>query len=256
MKSQNNKKIIIGMIHLPPTLSFSGWSGVEAMINKAKQDLGALETGGINAALIENDADHPCQILGTTDVVSPMSIVAYELSKITSIPLGIEVLLNDPKASLAIAKTCGLSFIRADYFADKMYRKNYGQMTIDPTGLLKYQDSIGAKNIKIYSDVQVKYATLIDTHKTIARSVKEAISSGSKGVIITGSKTGDRPLTTDILEAKKASGNVVPVIVGSGLTYENAPELLKYADMAIVGSSIKTGEYVDVNKVKKLMKQV
>lgn len=244
------------MIHLPPTISFAGWSGIASMIDKAKTDLHSLEVGGVDAALIENDADLPCQIVGTADVVSPMSIVAYELSKISSIPLGIEVLLNDPKASLAIAKACGLSFIRTDYFVDKMYRENYGIMDIDPDGLLGYRDKIGANNIKIYTDIQVKYATLVNEKKTVGESVTEAINFGANGIIVTGSKTGERPLESDLACAKKFSKINVPVIIGSGLTWENASSLLQYADMAIVGSSIKTGDYIDINKVKQLMEQI
>lgn len=252
----SKKNSIIGMIHLPATLSYKDWSGLKALILKAKKDLRSLEKGGANAALIENDADHPCQVKGTTDVVAPMAVVAYELAKISHIPLGVEVLLNDPQASLAIAKTCGLSFIRTDYFIDRMTREKYGEFDIDPVGLLEYRHKIKADNIKIYADIQVKYATMVDKDRTIDISTKEAIQAGADGIIITGSKTGEKPITADLEIAQKVSKGKVPIIIGSGFSSENAAQLLKFADWAIVGSSIKTGDYVDVKKVKELMKQV
>ena len=48
------------------------------------------------------------------------------------------------------------------------------------------------------------------------------------------------------------------VIIGSGLNFENAHALLRYADAAIVGTSIstKTGGTLIPEKVKQLMKVV
>lgn len=251
-----SKPVIIGMIHLPSTLTYRSWPGLDKFIGKAKKDLLALEKGGVDAALIENDADSQCQVEGVADVVSPMSIVAHELSKIAKIPLGIEVLLNDPKASLAIAKTCGLKFIRTDYFVDKMTRKGYGEFKIDPKGLMKYKKIIGAQNIKIFTDVQVKYATMIDKKKTITTSVNQAIQEGADGVIISGTISGVQPVIDDIKEAKIVANGRVPVLIGSGFSIRNAKKLMEFADWAIVGNSVKTRGFVDAKKVAELVKRV
>ncbi len=252
-KMDIKKPFIIGMIHLPATLSYTDWSGLKKFVTKAKKDLKSLETGGIDAALIENDADSPCQIKGVADVVVPMAIVAYELVKTAKIPLGVEVLLNDPKASLAIAKTCGLKFIRTDYFVDKMKRKGYGEFDIDPKRLMDYKKKIGADDIKIFADVQVKYATMVDKKKTITSSVNQAIKEGADGVIISGTITGVKPAIEDIREAKIATVDKIPVLIGSGFTLKNAERLLEFADGVIVGSSIKTKGFVDAKKVASLV---
>ena len=110
------KTVLIGMVHLLPTMSYDEWSGMEEMLDKALKDLKALQDGGADGALIENDGDHPCQVLGVSDVVVPITVVARELSKVSKIPLGVEVLLNDPKASLAIAKTCNLFIVVSPSF--------------------------------------------------------------------------------------------------------------------------------------------
>lgn len=251
-----HKPFVIGMIHLPATLTYKEWPGIKKFVNKAKKDLKALEAGGIDAALIENDADSPCQVKGVADVVAPMTIVAFELAKIAKIPIGVEILLNDPKASLAIAKTCGLKFIRTDYFVDRMTRKGYGEFEIDTRGILEYKKKIGATDIKIFADVQVKYATMVNKNKTISTSVKQAIKDCADGVIISGTISGNQPVADDIKEAKKAAKGKVPVLIGSGFSEKNAKELMKYADWAIVGNSVKTDGVVDAKKVAKLMKLV
>lgn len=249
------KPVIIGMIHLPPTLSYSGWPGLDKFVEKAKKDLYSLEKGGVDAALIENDGDQPCQVEGVADVVAPMTAVAYELSKIASIPLGVEVLLNDPKASLSIAKTAGLDFIRCDYFVDRMKREGYGEFKIDPKGVIEFRKKIKAENVKILADVQVKYATMLEK-KTITTSVEQAIHEGAEGVIVSGTISGIEPNVQDLKEAKVAAKGRIPIIAGSGFSINNAKKLLRYADWAIVGNSVKTNGFVDTKKVKELMKLV
>lgn len=252
--SKNNVKLI-GMIHLLPTMGYDDWPGMDAMFDKAKKDLLALEEGGADAALIENDADLPCQVKGEPDVVVPMTKVACELVKIAKIPLGVEALLNDPKASLAIAKTCSLGFIRTDYFVDRMERGGYGEFEIDPKGLMAFKKHITADDIKVYADVQVKYARMID-EKTIAESVGQAIKEGADGVVISGNYTGVRPDLSDVKEAKLATKGKVPVIIGSGFSVANAKSLLKHADWAIFGNSVKIKGFVDAKKVAQLVKVV
>ena len=257
MKSLFNqkKRVLIGMIHLAPTLAYEGWPGLSKFVDKAKKDFYSLQKAGFDAALIENDGDHPCKVEGTADVVVPMTIVAKELSKISSIPLGVEVLLNDPKASLTIAKVTGLNFIRTDYFVDRMERKGYGEFEIDPSGIIDYRRKIAAKKVKIFADVQVKYATMIKK-KTVAESVKQALKKGADGIIVSGTKSGDEPIIKELNEAKLASGGKVPIIIGSGFSIKNAEKLFKYADWVIVGSSIKEKGMVDIKKAKELVELV
>jgi len=246
---------VIGMIHLPPTMGFEGWSGMETTLNKAIRDLGALEKGGADGALIENDGDHPCKVKGDFGVIVPMTVVAFELARMAKISLGVEVLLNDPKASLTIAKACGLNFIRSDYFVDRMTREGYGEFEINPKAVMEYRSQIGASEVFVLTDVQVKYASMIE-QKSLSESVDQAVSEGSDGIIVSGTKTGAKPATDDLKEVKSAAAGRVPVIIGSGLSSDNASELMKYADWAIVGSSIKTDGAIDVQKVRKLVKIV
>ncbi len=74
-------------------------------------------------------------------------------------------------------------------------------------------------------------------------------------VIVSGIATG-KPVDAEKLTlAKKISP--VPVIVGSGTTYDNLPKLWKYADGFIVGTWIKkdgkTKNDIDLRKAKKLV---
>jgi predicted TIM-barrel enzyme len=74
-------------------------------------------------------------------------------------------------------------------------------------------------------------------------------------VIVSGRATGSPPTPEAVAQAALAAGSV-PVLLGSGLTQENARELLEHASGAIVGTSLKRGgdvaERVDLARVKKL----
>lgn len=92
--------------------------------------------------------------------------------------VGIEILINDPDASLAVAQAAGASFIRTDYFNDPMDRPEYGgAMKIDAPGLLAYRDRLGADDIMIMADIQVKYARLM-VERGLDESAQIALDAG------------------------------------------------------------------------------
>ena len=76
---------------------------------------------------------------------------------------------------------------------------------------------------------------------------------------MSGPKTGVSP-SLEMIRKVKEGVKDVPVFVNTGLNIENAKELLKVADGAIVGTSLKnngvTWNPVDKERVKKIMKVV
>jgi predicted TIM-barrel enzyme len=128
------------------------------------------------------------------------------------------------------------------------------EVPINPKEVVEFRKKIEAEGIALFTDIQVKYAKMIDTKKTMTDSAKEALSKGSNGVIVSGLKSGNPPSADRVHSAKKGAPKH-DVIIGSGFSYENANDLLKHADGVIVGTSIsvKTGGPLVPEKVKKLM---
>lgn len=249
------KKIIIGMIHLPPLPGYRKHPGMDEVIKHALNSLQILQIGGVGAVLVENEYDHPHQVKAGPEIIAAMSRVVSAVVEKSKIPVGVEVLLNDPKASLAIAKICGAKFIRSDYFVDKMWRKEYGEMEINPKKLISFKNKIKANDVKIFADVQVKYAKLLEKGKTVKQSVNQAVKSGADGIIVTGKITGQAPDLADLHEAKLSAGKI-PVYVGSGFSAGNAGQLLKFCNGAIVGTSIKKNGIANLGKIKELIQVV
>lgn len=248
-----NSSVIIGMIHLPPLPGFEESRGINHAIQHAVADLRVLEDGGVDGVLIENEYDRPHHVTAAPETIAAMTrITRAVVQESESAVIGCEILLNDPMASLAVAKMAGASFIRTDYFVDRMTRPEYGEFEIDPFILREYQRSIGAEDILIMADIQVKYATMVEP-RALSESAKLACENGADALIVTGDASGDAPTIDHLSESACTK---LPVLVGSGLSAANAEKLLSKCDGAIVGTALMRGRSVDQDALELLMSQV
>lgn len=247
-------KPIIGMIHLPPLPDYAQSRGIDHVIRHAVRDLHVLEGAGVAGVLIENEYDRPHRITATPETIDAMtSITRVIVQESDNAIIGCEILLNDPEASIAVAAASDASFIRTDYFVDEMTRPGYGEFAIDPGSLIEYRKSLGAENILILADIQVKYATMIKP-RPLSESARLACEACADALVVTGGETGDAPLVDDLREAM--SGSDVPVLIGSGLDADNAMELLAECDGAIVGTALMKDRAVDPDAVDLLMSRI
>lgn len=247
---------IIGVIHLPPLPGYPASPGLDEVTAHALADLGALVAGGVDGVLVENDGDQPHAVIAAPETIAAMTIVARALvDAAPAMPIGVEILLNDPRASLAAAMAAGARFIRTDYFVDRMTRPEYGgEMAIDPQGLMAYRRRLNADDVLVLADVQVKHARMIEP-RPLAESADLARRHAADAIIVTGHLTGVPPDPDEVRAARQGAGDV-PVLIGSGLDDANAAALVAGADGAIVGTSLKTGQAVDASKVRRLMERV
>jgi membrane complex biogenesis BtpA family protein len=248
-----HKKPIIGVVRLLPLAGYPKFPGTDKVIKTALQDIYKLEKAGFDGVLVDNHS-HPHVVKATEKMKNCFTKVMKELVKKSLIPLGVQVLLNDPEASLLIAKESGAKFIRTDFFVDKM-KTEYGIMEIHPDKLMKYKKKIKANGVALFADVQVKHAVMLEK-KSLVQSVRGAISWGADGVIVTGSWTGIAPSISKIKKVKKeASKANIPVLVGSGFSQENAATILKIVDGVLVGTAVRKGSRIDYKKAADLIKK-
>lgn len=249
-----SKYPVIAMVHLDPLLGKKDFKGIDILLDNAKRDIEALQAGGVDAIMLENNNDYPySEFLGLPEAIC-FGYIANELVKEISLPLGFTVLANDWKSALSLAKLTKASFIRLDTFVDKV-EKIEGGMIIDPNPdeIIKFKNDLKIE-VDIWTDVHVKHTKMLEK-KTITESIDQAMQKGSNGIIISGSWTGKETNLDDLKEAKLATKNKIPVIVGSGINVDNIKLMSEHSDIAIVGTSIKTDGRVDLQKVKDLMQK-
>jgi uncharacterized protein len=232
-------KPLIGVIHLPPLPGYPGSPGVAAVVAHALAELAVYQVGDLDGVLVENECDQPHRVEAGRETIAVMTAVTRELVARSQIPVGIEILLNDPEASLAVALAAHADFIRTDYFVDAMSRPEYGAMRVAPEAVVAYRDGIGAARVLILADIQVKYAEMT-TPRALADSARQARAQRADAIVVTGRRTGHPPAPDALLAAREGAGDC-PVLIGSGLAPSNARALLEVAHGAIVGTSLMTG---------------
>lgn len=231
---------------------------IQQIIDQAAKETELYLLEGINAIMIENMHDVPYlnQNIGP-EIVASMTAVAIELRKLTSKPLGIQILAAANKQALAVAQAANFDFIRAEGFVYG-HLADEGYIESCAGELLRYRKTIGAENIAIYTDVKKKHSShALTADVSLAETVKTAEYFLSNGVIITGATTGEEALVNDVKIAQKSTK--LPILIGSGITAQNLKTYWPFADAFIVGSSLKVdGNWrngVDQQKVKHLMKE-
>src|SRR3989344_3315390 len=216
------EKPIIGMIHFMPLLGYKGHHGLDKILEAALRDLKALENGGADGIMVENNYDIPHKIFVNSETIVSMTYLANEIIKRTKLPVGISVLWNDYKTALSLAKVCGGKFIRVPVFVDNV-RTQYGDVFGNPEDVLNFRKRISAADILLFTDIHVKHAKLLSEY-SIQESAKKAIQRGSDGIIVTGKWTGDAPNLRDLALVRKTIGDS-PIFIGSGADLKNIKDI-------------------------------
>lgn len=242
-------KPLIGVVHLPALPGHVGHPGMNKVIDKALTDVKTLEAAGFDGILVENDGDNPPYFGPNEQVSSSFAAVMKALRANTDLPLGLEILYDMP-GTVVLAAAVNADFVRLDVFVDNVKHNRGPIITAQGQQLHILRNELKA-NLLLLTDIQVKHTTMLDPSKTIKQSVQQAIEAGSDGIIITGTWTGKEPDLADITEAKSVV-SALPILIGSGFSAQNAAKLLPHIDGAIVASSLKTGNYIDLAKAEQL----
>jgi len=256
------EKPIIGMVHLMPlpgSPAYEGWD-MNVIVENALRDAKVLVENGVNGLIVENMWDLPYFVGKNVppEEIAAHAVAAREVVKSVNVPVGITVIHNGGRVALGIAKAAGAKFIRVCLYTGAMVWDTGEFDHGNAAELMRLRKALYAEDIKFFADVYKKHAVMfpgIDpkTHATWTDFYM------ADAVIVTGRMTGSPPDPELVKEVKEVVGET-PVLIGSGLNPENAKQLLKYADGAIVGTYFKvkglTQNPVDPGRVRKLMSVV
>lgn len=232
------KNPIIGVVHLLPLPTSARWGGdLKAVMERAEQEATALAAGGVDGIIIENFFDAPFAKDSVDPVVvSAMTLIIDRIKNLVMLPIGINVLRNDAKSSLAIASCLNAAFIRVNVYTGTM-ATDQGLIEGKAHQLQRYRKELN-QDIAIFADVLVKHAHPIG-NLHLKTAVQDTIERGlADAVILSGWATGNAP-TIDDLEIAQSVADGKPVLIGSGANWENIGKLMSTANGVIVASSLK-----------------
>ncbi|HWH68879.1 MAG TPA: BtpA/SgcQ family protein, partial [Candidatus Sulfotelmatobacter sp.] len=151
-------KLLFGVVHLQPLPGSPRSRGdLEAIIRFAVKDAQAYERGGAHALIIENFGDVPfTQASVGPETVAAMAAAGRAVRQGVKLPLGFNVLRNDPRAALALCAACQGSFIRVNVHTGAMLT-DQGIIQGNAYDTLRYRRQI-CPEARILADVHVKHA--------------------------------------------------------------------------------------------------
>lgn len=227
---------IIGMVHIGP-LPGTPWYGTKgdyaAVRAKAISDALALAEGGAHGALVQNRDDRVFPS-GPADPV-----VAAAFADITRavadavgdrLAVGVQVLRNDLRASIAIAHICGGSFVRCGVLVGSS-----AGVTGDPYGVLNYRRQIGAEKVQLIAEIGSMHFHGDTPLGELAQSAAFA-GVDAVGIAHPDESTG----LAWAREVKSAAPNL-PLVIGGYTNAENIGRYLEVADGAFVGGAFEDG---------------
>jgi hypothetical protein len=245
---------LIGMVHLRALPGAPHFESMAHVLDVACRDAELLTSGGVDALLIENYGDVPFY----PDAVPPETIAgitaaAVAVRRVSALPLGINVLRNDARGALGVAAAVGASFIRVNVHTGAMLA-DQGWLTGCAHETLRLRATLRAR-IGVFADVLVKHAVPPPGLGTADAARDTWERGGADALIVSGAATG---ATTDVahLDAVRTAVPAAVVLIGSGVTADNAALLLARADGAIVGSALqrggRAGAGVELDRVRTL----
>jgi len=231
---------LVGVVHLLPLPGAPEWSGsMDEVEERATADAVALQSAGFDGVIVENFSDAP--FFASTvapETVAAMGRATAAVRRSVAIPVGVNVLRNDAAAALGVAVAAGASFIRVNVHTGAMWT-DQGLVEGRAAETLRRRAALGAE-VAILADVHVKHA-VPPPGSQIGVSARDCGHRGrAHALVVSGSGTGSATDASDLARVKEAVPDAV-VLIGSGLTAESAPTLLRLADGAIVGSAVMEG---------------
>jgi membrane complex biogenesis BtpA family protein len=251
------KKPIVALLHLQALPGDPGYGGnLTAVIDRARDDLRALQEGGVDGVLFANEFSTPFQLQADAVTIGAIAYIVGTLRSEIKIPFGINVCLN-PLASLDLAVATGAGFIRSTFTG--AYTGEMGLYSHDAAAIMRRRKYLNAGGVRLLFKVNPEGDSwLVDRD---IRAVAHAIIAlcAPDGLCVSGSSAGSET-STDLLAMVKSAAGQVPVFCNTGFTLETAAEKLAIADAACVGTAFKTSGgaegTVDVNRVAAIMNAV
>lgn len=252
-------KPVIGMCHLlalPGDPAYDDTHGMGRVIDHARQDLNALQAGGVDAIMFSNEASLPYLTRVHAVTVGAMARVIGELKSELRVPFGVNVLW-DPDASLDLAVATDASFVREIFTG--VYASDFGLWNTDCGRTIRHQHSIGAQSVKLIFNIVPESAAYLG-EREISEIARSTVFNSRPDALCVSGLTAGEETSLQVLKVVKEAVPETPVLANTGVTLTNVGEQLSVSDGAIIGTAFKKDGYiwnpVDADRVQEIMDRV
>jgi membrane complex biogenesis BtpA family protein len=246
---------VIAMLHfpgLPGRPRHNRELGRSHLVDVVGRDLETLQGAGVDGVLFCNENDIPYQLVVGPEIPAAMAAVIGELRASVRVPFGVNILW-DAKATLAVARATGATFIRE--VLTGVFESDLGLIAPSIGDLAGYRTAIGADDVALFDNISPEFSSVLGT-RTIGDRARSAAFLGMDAILISGPAAGVPFAMSDLSAAKDAVPDL-PVFANTGVNADRLEEILAVADGVIVGTSLKvdgdTWSRVDPARAEHLM---
>lgn len=252
-------KPVIAMCHLQAMPGDPGYDpsrGMTWVLERARQDLLAIQDGGADAVMFSNEFSLPYLTRVETVTVACMADIIGELKSQIRIPYGVNVLW-DPAASLDLAVATGASFVREIFTG--VYASDFGLWNTNAGAVIRHQHAIGAQHVRLLFNIVPEAASYLGSRQAadIARST---VFNARPDALCVSGLTAGAETNVQTLELVKQAVPNTPVFANTGVRLDNVTQQLSVADGAVIGTAFKaegnTWNAIELARVKALMTKV
>lgn len=235
-------RAVFGMVHLLPLPGAPLYRGsIDEVIDAAMADARAIAEGGCDGMVFENFGDRPFfKSAVPAETIACMTRVIAVVVREVTLPFGVNVLRNDARGALAVAAATGAAFVRVNVHTGAMVT-DQGIVEGDAAATLRLRASI-APDVAIFADHLVKHASPLGAADAVQAARDLRLRGLADALIVSGIETGSPADPASLRRVREAVD--APLLVGSGLTAENAADYAD-ADGAIAGTALKVEGRVD-----------
>ncbi|HHY87738.1 MAG TPA: BtpA/SgcQ family protein [Chloroflexi bacterium] len=252
-------KPIIAMCHLmalPGDPGYDPACGMKQVVKAAREDLLALQDGGVDAVMFSNEFSLPYLTRVEAVTVAAMGRVIGELMDDIHVPFGVNVLW-DPKASLDLAVAVDASFVREIFTG--VYASDFGLWNTNVGETVRHQHRIGAQNVKLLFNIVPEAAKYLADRDIVSIARSTVFNNHPDALCVSGLTAGTQTSASTLRKVKDAVPDTV-VFANTGVRLENLEEQLSIADGAVVGTTFKYDgrfeNHIDRHRVKVFMDKV
>lgn len=250
-------RICYGVVHLAPLpgTPFHEPGSFRAIQAQAVESALALEAGGAHGCLLQT-ADRVYSVRDECDParLAAVSVITEAVRAATGVQfhVGVQIMRNATKASLAAAKVCGGSFVRVGALVGETLSWQ-GTVRPDPADVMAYRRSIDAFDVRLVADVASMHFSWPHGDKAPGEVARAAMNSGADAVCL-GDPDESRTLT--MIEEVRRAAPRAPIFLAGYTDHGNAARLVGAADGVFVGGCITDGGFngrISVEKVRSYM---
>ena len=250
------KKPIIAMCHflpLPGDPYYDEEKGMDAIIERARKDVKALQDGGVDGIMFSNEYSLPYLTKMEPITLAAMAYVIGQVKDELRVPYGVNCLW-DPISSLDVAKAVGGKFIRE--IISGVYASDFGIWNTSSGETARHRHRIGADDVKMLYNI-VPEAAVYLADRDIAQIARTTeFNCKPDAICVSGLTAGSETDTQVLTKVKKATSHT-PIFCNTGCNKDNIVRKLSASDGAVCATTFKVdGRFenpVDYNRVREFM---